>query len=269
MPELPEVEYIRQQLSRAMKGARIAHVTLRRPDLRYPFPPRFAARLQGTRVLAVTRRAKYLVLELSSGDVLLIHLGMSGWFRVHRGYSPPLELHDHVLFQMSSGETVVFNDPRRFGFMKLIDAADGLASPTNQLGPEPLDDTFTPSLLAGALARRSSSLKAALLDQRVVAGLGNIYVSEALHRARLSPRRRARTIVTTHGKATERVTALVHSIKETLHAAIARQHRASATDRCLVYDREGKRCPRRDCRGTIRRVIQAGRSTFFCPVCQR
>ena len=265
VPELPEVEYTRRLLRPALEGARFVRVTTRRADLRYPFPQDFGARLEGQVVSALTRRAKYLVAELSSGDLLVMHLGMSGSFRVER--AADLDVHDHVVFEMSSGKIVVFNDPRRFGFMRIV---DGLPDWTGgAIGPEPLDRRFTPDVLSRALHRRKTTLKAALLDQRVVAGLGNIYVCEALYRARLAPRRKASTVVTRSGAPTPKAGLLVAAIKETLRDAIAHQHRPSGPDRFLVYDREGERCPRRGCPGTITRIAQSGRSTFFCPVCQR
>jgi len=256
-----------------MQGARIERVIARRPDLRYPLGDDFAARLDGRTVTAITRRAKYLLMALSSGDTLVMHLGMSGWFRV----LPPtarlkaahaLTTHDHVVFEMSSGATVVFNDPRRFGFMKLVPAG-GTEPGIAALGPEPLDRAFTADVLARALQGRGTSLKAALLDQRVVAGLGNIYVSEALHRARLSPRRRASTLADRRGAPRPSAHALVDGIKASLRDAIANRHRADGDDRFLVYDHEGRRCPRRGCPGVIKRIIQGARATYFCPVCQR
>ena len=200
MPELPEVEYERRRLQRAMAGARIERLVTRRANLRYEFQPDFARRLERQTVRAVRRRAKYLVAELGSGDVLLMHLGMSGSFRIEAGGAPegaPYETHDHVVFEMSTGRTIVFNDPRRFGFMTLLAPGeiDAHAS-LRRLGPEPLAPQFTAAVLARELRRRKTSLKAALLDQRIVAGLGNIYASEALHRAGLSPRRKASTLVT-------------------------------------------------------------------------
>lgn len=268
MPELPEVEYTRRLLRPALEGARFRRVLTRRANLRYPFPGDFVSRLEGQTVRALTRRAKYLVAELSSGDLLVMHLGMSGWFRVEK--KPDFDKHDHVVFEMSSGKTAVFNDPRRFGFMRIIPQPPASGDWTaGALGPEPLDRRFTPETLARALHRRKTTLKAALLDQRIVAGLGNIYVCEALHRARLSPKRTASTIVTRTGAPTPKTELLVTAIKETLRDAIAHQHRPSGSDRFLVYDREGERCPRRGCRGTIARIVQGGRSTFFCPACQR
>ena len=275
-----------------MEGARIERVVARRPDLRFPFPPDFSGRLEGQIVRALTRRAKYLAAELSSGDVLLMHLGMSGSFRVltDEGATVPgdfhhvrsaIGLHDHVIFLMSSGVTVVFNDPRRFGFMKILSPDAFANDPTlRALGPEPLGRAFGGDVLARALKGKKTSLKAALSDQRVVAGLGNIYVCEALHRARLSPKRRASTLATATGAARPAAQDLAQAIQAVLKEAIERAARyrtrgransgsAYAEDRFRVYDREGRRCQRRGCSGTIARIVQAGRSTFFCPVCQR
>ena len=279
MPELPEVEYTRRQLQRAMSGARITRAVTRRGNLRYPFSDDFAERLGGQLVRGVSRRAKYLLVELASGDVLLMHLGMSGSFRVVRGRGAPkgapyesreqYETHDHVVFEMSNGRTVVFNDPRRFGFMTIVPADEAAGHATlARLGPEPLAKTFTAVALAQALGRRKTSLKIALSDQRVVAGLGNIYVSEALHRARLSPKRRAATLVTRSGEPRPALFELVTAIREVLKLAIRHQYRTGAHDPFLVYDHEGEPCPRRGCGGTIRRIVQGGRSTFYCPVCQ-
>ena len=267
VPELPEVEYIRRQLHRAMAGARITRVIVRRPTLRHPLPSGFAARLQGQTVRAVERRAKYLIVELSSGERLLMHLGMSGWFRAAPAQ---LEPHDHVVFEMSNGKAVAYNDPRRFGFMLLLNAAEhAVHKSLTRLGPEPLDPQFDARTLATALARRKTPLKVALADQRVVGGLGNIYVVEALHRARLSPKRRASTLVTSSGGPRPAVYELVDAIGDVLKEAIARQRRTGKGNPFRVYDREGEPCPTRGCRGTIRRIIQAGRSTYYCPVCQR
>lgn len=269
-----------------MEGARFVRVLARRADLRYPFPPDFAERLEGKTVVAVRRRAKYLLLELSSGDLLMMHLGMSGDFRVEgrlqraayyherdyleeRREGVPVDKHDHVVFEMSSGQTVVFNDPRRFGFMKILLRGGEWGVGGGELGPEPLDRSFTGRVLAGALKGKKTSLKAALLDQRVVAGLGNIYVSEALHRAGLSPKRKASTLATKTGEPTPKAEALVTAIKDTLRDAIKRHHRVSGDDRFLVYDRDGERCPRRGCRGTVARITQGARSTFYCQTCQR
>ena len=264
-----------------MEGARIERVETRRADLRSPFPPDFAARLEGQRVTALRRRAKYLLADLESGETLLMHLGMSGSFRVVKGRRDEvqggfyfersrLDAHDHVLFTMSSGATVVFNDPRRFGVMSIVGAGAHDTHPSLRvLGPEPLEPGFNATTLARALKGKKTSLKAALSDQRVVAGLGNIYVCEALHVARLSPKRRASTLATTIGAPRPAAKALTDAVRAVLRKAIANRHRPGGSDRFLVYDREGERCPRRGCSGTIKRIVQTGRSTFFCPVCQR
>jgi formamidopyrimidine-DNA glycosylase len=292
VPELPEVETVRRGLVPAMEGARIRKVEARRPDLRFPFPKDFVARLQGQTVTGLGRRAKYLLADLSSGDVLVMHLGMSGSFRVARNgaedavgefHHPRSEAlaHDHVVFHMSSGATVTFNDPRRFGFMTLIPRA-GLAEDKMMrgIGPEPLGNEFDAAMLADACAGKKTSLKAALSDQRVVAGLGNIYVCEALHHARLSPKRIASTIADRKGAPNERAADLVAGIRAVLTEAIKaggstlRDHRqpngelGNFQHTFRVYDRAGKPCPRRD-GGKIRRIVQGTRSTFYCPVCQR
>jgi formamidopyrimidine-DNA glycosylase len=254
-----------------MQGVRIDRVLTRRPDLRYPLAEDFVHRIQGQTVRAVRRRAKYLSAELSSGDLLVAHLGMSGWFRVEP--CPPTAFlpHDHVVFELASGSTVVFNDPRRFGSMRIVDRTRVSDDPVlSALGPEPLARGFDGTALVKSLGRRKTSLKAALSDQRVVAGLGNIYVCEALHRARLSPRRKASTLVTHSGTPRPEAYALVRAIKDVLNDAIGRTQRSyRGSDRFRVYDRESLRCVRRGCRGVIRRIVQGGRSTFFCPVCQR
>jgi len=270
MPELPEFETVRRHLEPAMAGRRFVRVVVRRPDLRIPFPRRFAARLTGTTALAVDRRAKYLVIPLSSGETLVMHLGMSGWFEVDlRREDPEDARHDHVVFRMSSGRTVTFNDPRRFGFMDLV--ARGADHPVlRTLGPEPLSPAFDATALALAVKGRKAPLKAVLLDQRVVAGLGNIYAVEALHVARLSPERAARTVAAKSGAPTAAARRLVRAIKQVLTEAIDRQSRATyRASRFRVYDREAEPCRRAGCRGTIVRRTQAGRSTFFCPICQR
>jgi formamidopyrimidine-DNA glycosylase len=272
MPELPEVESVRRRIEPAMARRRFDRVTVGRPDLRIPFPTRFTARLTGETALAVDRRAKYLVVPLSSGETLLMHLGMSGSFRVVRTRrDPDADRHDHVVFHMSSGADVVFNDPRRFGLMDLVPAGALEAHPVlGRLGPEPLSNEFTAARLAMACRGKKTSLKAALLDQRVVAGLGNIYAVEALHLARLSPHRQASTIAAASGEPRESAHRLVGAIKQVLSEAIERQSAGDyRSERFRVYDREAERCRRARCRGTIRRRTQAGRSTFFCPVCQR
>ena len=255
-----------------MAKQRFDRVVVRRPDLRAPFPRRFAARLAGQTVLAVESRAKYLVLPLSSQETLLMHLGMSGWFDVGRAQDDRHDgRHDHVVFHMSSGAVVTFTDPRRFGFMDLVATGTLPEHPVlGTLGPEPLSPEFDAAALARAVRRRKTPLKVALLDQQVVAGLGNIYAAEALHVARLSPQRAASTIATPSGAPRDSAFRLAAAIKQVLTEAIARQTSPSYRgDRFRVYDREAERCRRVRCTGTIRRRTQAGRSTFFCPVCQR
>ena len=256
-----------------MEDARFTDVILRRRNLRFPFPKRFRERLIGEAVVAVNRRAKYLVLPLSSDETLLMHLGMSGSFRVDQAAGgTPSVAHDHVVFQMSSGAVVTFNDPRRFGSMDLIPSGALAAHPVwTALGPEPLSAEFDGGALARACQGKKTSLKVALLDQRVVAGLGNIYVSEALHIAGLSPQRQASTIATASGLPRPAAHRLAGAIKAVLTEAIERQSAARQyrSSRFRVYDRESERCRRRNCGGSIRRRTQAGRSTFFCPRCQR
>ncbi|MDP2411233.1 MAG: bifunctional DNA-formamidopyrimidine glycosylase/DNA-(apurinic or apyrimidinic site) lyase [Pseudolabrys sp.] len=287
MPELPEVETVRRGLAPAMEGARIAKVEVRHRGLRWPIVKDFEQRLEGQTVEGLGRRAKYLLADLSSGEVLVMHLGMSGSFRVDAGQIAKYHhekskstAHDHVVFHMSNGATVTFNDPRRFGSMKIVprgkmDSEPLLAS----IGPEPLGNAFDAAMLAAACAGRKTSLKAALLDQRVVAGLGNIYVCEALFRARLSPKRRASTIAGRKGEPNARAIVLVEAIKAVLDDAIKaggsslRDHRRA--DGSLgdfqhnfqVYDREGAPCP--GCKGIVKRLVQNGRSTFYCPSCQK
>src|SRR5437660_5181263 len=293
MPELPEVETVRRGLAPVMEGARFVRVEQRRPDLRFPFPQNFNKRLEGQSVVGLGRRAKYLLADLTSGEVLLMHLGMSGSFRVVHGSdeSGPgkfhhvrakLIAHDHVWFHMSNGAIVTFNDPRRFGYMKLIrrevlDKDPMIAG----LGPEPLGNAFGAAMLAAACAGKKTSLKAALLDQRVVAGLGNIYVCEALHRSHLSPRRSASTLADRKTAPTDHAKRLVNSIRAVLNDAIKaggsslRDHRQTNGElgyfqhHFRVYDREGEPCVTPGCRGKVKRIVQSGRSTFFCPVCQK
>jgi formamidopyrimidine-DNA glycosylase len=292
MPELPEVETVRRGLAPVMEGATIKVVEARRGDLRLPFPSHFAARLRGRRIDKLERRAKYLLAFLDDGEVLLMHLGMSGSFRVKQGkegkpgrFHHPRSTdtaHDHVIFHLASGVTVTFNDPRRFGIM-LLARADELQHHRllSNLGPEPLHRTFDAAYLARACRSKKTSLKAALADQRVVAGLGNIYVCEALHRAHLSPKRQASTIADRAGKPNERAKRLVSAVRTVLRDAIKaggsslRDHRRTNGElgdfqhNFRVYDREEAPCTTPGCPGTIRRIVQAGRSTFFCPVCQR
>jgi formamidopyrimidine-DNA glycosylase len=293
MPELPEVETVRRGLQPVMEGQRIARVETRRGGLRFPFQKDFVARLDGQTVTGLGRRAKYLMADLASGDVLLMHLGMSGSFRVAlaSGETTPGEFHyarsedrthDHVIFHMATGAVISFNDPRRFGSMKIVPRAEIEQEPLLRgLGPEPLGNEFDAAMLARACAGKKTSLKAALLDQRVVAGLGNIYVCEALFRSHLSPRRLAATLATKKGETTDHAKRLVGAIHTVLNAAIEaggsslRDHRQ--TDGELgyfqhsfkVYDREGEKCPTRGCKGTVKRFVQNGRSTFWCPSCQK
>ncbi|MDD1532110.1 MULTISPECIES: bifunctional DNA-formamidopyrimidine glycosylase/DNA-(apurinic or apyrimidinic site) lyase [unclassified Bradyrhizobium] len=299
MPELPEVETVRRGLQPVMEGAKILKAEARRPDLRFPFQPDFVARLQGQVVTGLGRRAKYLMADLASGDVLLMHLGMSGSFRVIKPDNDAVpgefhyprgkdSAHDHVLFRMSSGADIVFNDPRRFGYMKVI-ARNALEDEPllRGLGPEPLGNEFDAAILARACAGKTTSLKAALLDQRVVAGLGNIYVCEALHRSHLSPRRIAATLATKGrkgvggGEPTDHAKRLVGAIHTVLNDAIKaggsslRDHRQTSGElgyfqhSFRVYDREGETCTTPGCGGTIKRFTQNGRSTFWCPKCQK
>jgi formamidopyrimidine-DNA glycosylase len=266
---------------------------VRRKDLRFPFQKDFVARLEGQTVTGLGRRAKYLMADLSSGDVLLMHLGMSGSFRVvndDHGNTPGQfhhprsedRAHDHVVFHMSSGAAIVFNDPRRFGYMKVIGRRSIEEEPLLRgLGPEPLGNEFDADMLARSCANKKTSLKAALLDQRVVAGLGNIYVCEALFRAHLSPRRLAATLATKKGEATDHARRLVEAIHAVLNQAIKaggsslRDHRQTSGElgyfqhSFQVYDREGEKCQSKGCGGIVRRFTQNGRSTFWCPKCQK
>jgi len=291
MPELPEVETVRLGLEAALEGHRFARVAARRPDLRKAFPERFAERLTGRRVLGLRRRAKYLLLDLDDGDTLIVHLGMSGRLTIH-GPKAPLKpgrfhnrapddgsgegKHDHVVFETDEGTRIVFTDHRRFGLMDITETKAVANHPLlHGLGPEPLDDAFTPTVLSAALKGKKTPIKSALLDQRVVAGIGNIYACEALFRARISPKRLAKTVA---GARSEK---LVPAIKAVLRDAI-KAGGSSLRDYAradgelgyfqhhfAVYDREGKPCPGKDCSGTIKRIVQAGRSTFYCPSCQK
>jgi formamidopyrimidine-DNA glycosylase len=293
MPELPEVETVRRGLQPSMEGAKILKAEARRKDLRFPFQKDFVARLEGQTVAGLGRRAKYLMADLTSGDVLLMHLGMSGSFRVLKDDDKNApghfhhernqdRAHDHVIFHMSSGAAIIFNDPRRFGYMKIIPRNALEDEPLLKgLGPEPLGNEFDAAMLARSCANKKTSLKAALLDQRVVAGLGNIYVCEALFRARLSPRRLAATLATKKGDPTEHAKRLVTAIHDVLNQAIKaggsslRDHRQTNGElgyfqhSFQVYDREGEKCPTPGCGGTIKRFTQNGRSTFWCPKCQK
>jgi len=293
MPELPEVETVRRGLEPTMEGRRFTKVEVRCGDLRWPLPKDFAKRLEGATVTGLGRRAKYLLADLSSGDVLVMHLGMSGSFHVfakERQSTPGAYYHerskhvahDHVVFHMSSGAAVVFNDPRRFGYMKVVRRQAVEEEPLlRDLGPEPLGNEFDADMLARSCANKKTSLKAALLDQRVVAGLGNIYVCEALFRAHLSPRRLAATLATKKGETTDYARRLVEAIHDVLNQAIKaggsslRDHRQTSGElgyfqhSFQVYDREGEKCQSKGCGGIVRRFTQNGRSTFWCPKCQK
>jgi len=287
MPELPEVETVRRGLEPVLAGALLVRVEARRPDLRFPLPEGFVQRLTGARIERLDRRAKYLLAPLDRGDTLVMHLGMSGRFEITGGqatkrpgdfhYAAPADpKHAHVIFETDGGVRVTYFDPRRFGYMDLI-ATDALADHPwfAGLGPEPLGPDFNAKHLAAAFAGRRQSVKASLMDQRIVAGLGNIYVCEALFRAGISPLRPAGEL------GTRTLNGLVAAVKAVLEEAIeaggSTLRDYAAADGALgyfqhrfrVYGREGETCQRRGCSGAVQRIIQAGRSTFYCPACQR
>jgi formamidopyrimidine-DNA glycosylase len=259
-------------LEPAMLGSRFRRVIVNRPNLRIPFPKQFIERLRGKTVASVSRRGKYLTIGLSSGETLVMHLGMSGWFHVAKigDRSREPDPHDHVAFVMSSGQTVLYNDPRRFGFMDLAER-DLLAEypSLKVMGPEPLSREFNAASLAAACRRRNIPIKVALLDQSVVAGVGNIYASEALHHARISPLRKASTLATASGAPKETARHLAASIKAVLTSAIRRRESPYGSARFKVYERDGEPCPRKGCDGRIKKLWQAARSTFYCTECQR
>ena len=276
VPELPEVETVVRGLRPHLENATLARVEVRRPDLRKPFPKGFARRLTGRRVVSLSRRAKYILALLDDGVQLLAHLGMSGRMVLYDGPPPERGKHDHVVFITAAGTQIVFSDPRRFGLMTLIGPGEAETHALlKDLGPEPLGNAFGGPLLAARLRGKKTPLKAALLDQRIVAGLGNIYVCEALFRARLSPRRQAYTV------GPVRAERLAVAVREVLQDAIAaggsslRDYVGSSGElgyfqhNFAVYDREGRPCPGCDCGGTVRRLVQSGRSTFYCPHRQR
>ena len=289
MPELPEVETVRRGLEPAMVGARLVRVEQRRPDLRFPFPENFGGRLEGRRVEALSRRAKYLLADIDDGHVLVMHLGMSGSFRVDEAtpgdfHHPRSKnaAHDHVVFHLSNGATITYNDPRRFGFMRLLPRAEfEVDAMFAGLGVEPLGNELDAALLARLFRAKAAPLKAALLDQRLIAGLGNIYVCEALHRAGLSPLGAAGSIVAKTGKPTAAAERLAQAIRQVLEEAVAAggssisDHRQPDGDlgyfqhAFRVYDREAAPCPTPGCRGVVRRIVQSGRSTFYCGECQK
>ncbi|MBZ9868835.1 bifunctional DNA-formamidopyrimidine glycosylase/DNA-(apurinic or apyrimidinic site) lyase [Mesorhizobium sp. CA15] len=296
MPELPEVETVRRGLQPVLEGARLVEVKARRADLRFPFPERFSERLAGKTVTALGRRAKYLTMHIENGPVLICHLGMSGSFRIEAAESSDVPgafhhdrsksvAHDHVVFDVISPRDersrVIFNDPRRFGFMLFAEGAPDTHPMLAGLGIEPTGNALDGPLLASLLKGRRSPLKAALLDQRLIAGLGNIYVAEALWRAGLSPLREAGTIAGSAKKAKEQSARLAEAIRSVIADAIAAGGSSLRdyvqADGSLgyfqhsfaVYDREGEPCPKPGCRGHIERIVQSGRSTFYCRTCQR
>jgi formamidopyrimidine-DNA glycosylase len=292
MPELPEVETVRRGLAPVMLGARIDKVDLRRPDIRFPFPDSFETRLTGRRIVDMSRRAKYLLFRLDSDETLIAHLGMSGSFRIEKtAVSTPGSFlherskdpkHDHVVMVLDNGYVVTYNDPRRFGFMDLA-ASGALADHPrlSGLGAEPLAPEFDAPFLAKLFAGARTSLKAGLLDQKRIAGLGNIYVCEALFRARLAPSRPASILADGRGAPTRAAAAIAEAIRNVLEEAIEaggstlRDHRQANGEFGYfqhvfkVYDREGLRCVRERCRGIIARTVHSGRSTFYCGSCQR
>ncbi|MEE9328823.1 MAG: bifunctional DNA-formamidopyrimidine glycosylase/DNA-(apurinic or apyrimidinic site) lyase [Parvularculaceae bacterium] len=280
MPELPEVETVRRGLAPVMEGATIVDVDQRRPDLRFAFPQKFTQRLKGWRVASLDRRAKYLLAHITSGETLIIHLGMSGRVTVDPKATddqPQSKTHDHVVFDVDGPQgraRVTYNDPRRFGFMDLV-ATDELENCSHfaKMGPEPLGNQFSSEALSEALRGKNTPIKQALLDQRVVAGLGNIYVCEALHRAGISPKRQAKSVI---GKRAERLAPVIRDVLgEAIEAGGSSLKDFAATDgelgyfqhRFGVYDREGQSCG--ICQATIKKLVQSGRSTFYCGTCQR
>ncbi|HEY4191057.1 MAG TPA: bifunctional DNA-formamidopyrimidine glycosylase/DNA-(apurinic or apyrimidinic site) lyase [Mesorhizobium sp.] len=295
MPELPEVETVRRGLQPVLEGARIIKVETRRPNLRFPFPERFCERLTGQTIVSLGRRAKYLVMETKDGPGLICHLGMSGSFRIEQPENSETpggfhydrsrnEAHDHVVFDVISATDIpariVFNDPRRFGFMLFAEGAANEHPMLAGLGVEPTGNALDGALLASLFEGRKAPLKAALLDQSLIAGLGNIYVSEALWRAGLSPLRAAGTIAGTGKKQREQSARLADAIRSVIADAIAAGGSSLRdyvqTDGSLgyfqhsfaVYGREGQPCPKPGCGGHIERIVQSGRSTFFCRSCQ-
>ena len=279
MPELPEVETICRGLAVRLEGRRLIRVLQRRPDLRFALPPGFARRLAGRRIERFGRRAKYILVYLDDGKILICHLGMTGRMLLGKG-EPELEIHDHVVFFVEGDITLRFNDARRFGFMDLATAAKlEKHKLLKGLGPEPLSPDFNSPRLAQALAGKRTPIKAALLDQRVVAGIGNIYASEALFRAGISPRRLARTV---QGERAERLARAVTAVLEEAVAAGGSSLRDYVQadgelgyfqHRWQVYEREGRACPGCSCEikttGGIRRIVQSGRASFYCPRRQR
>ena len=276
MPELPEVETVCRGLAPVLEGRRLTRVSLRRRDLRIPFPKDLAARAEGQRVERIYRRAKYIVMALAGGDALIAHLGMSGRMLVVKDTATPLSAHDHVIFTTEDGVEIRFNDPRRFGLLTITPLAELDSHKLfRHLGPDPLTEVFTPAALSAALKGRKTSIKAAVLDQRIVVGVGNIYACESLHLAGISPKRKAGTV------AGAKAGLLVPAIRKVLKQAIAaggsslRDHVQPSGElgyfqhAWKVYGREGEPCACKGKRGVIKRIVQGGRSTFFCPECQK
>lgn len=283
MPELPEVETVRRGLMPAMEGARIAAAHVNRPDLRWPFPDNMAARLTGASVQKLRRRSKYILADLDTGETLLVHLGMSGRMTVSGDPlgqfahdHPKAQKHDHVVFEMDNGARVTFNDPRRFGAMDLLETATAETHPLLvKLGPEPLGNDFDETYLSARLKGRNTPIKTALLDQSIIAGLGNIYVCEALFRAGIAPTRKAGDL------SVKRTQSLVPIVRQVLREAIdaggssLRDFRQADGELGYfqhtfdVYGREGAPCKTPECTRKIDRITQAGRSSFFCARCQR
>jgi formamidopyrimidine-DNA glycosylase len=283
MPELPEVETVRRGLEPALVGRVLVSAEARRKDLRFAFPPDFAEKLTGRTVTALTRRAKYLLADLDDGQVLISHLGMSGSFRVEDALAgrfhherSRLSAHDHVVLTTDRGVTVIYNDPRRFGFMLLVPRDELHDHPLlKHLGIEPLGNELSGAYLLSVLTKRAAPLKATLLDQKLIAGLGNIYVCEALHRAGLSPKRASKTL---RAAGAERLAEAIRAVlTEALEAGGSSLRDHAQTNGELgyfqhafrVYDQVGQPCPRPGCKGTVRRIVQSGRSTFYCPACQK
>lgn len=283
MPELPEVETVRRGLAPVMEGTRIAKADVNRPNLRWPFPYQMSERLTGAKIERLRRRSKYILADLDTGESLLIHLGMSGRMLISGAKigqfthdHPPAEKHDHVVFHMENGARVTFNDPRRFGAMDLLDTKTADSHKLlSSIGPEPLGNNFDEAYLIEVLKTKGSPIKTALLDQSVVAGLGNIYVCETLYRAHIAPSRKANKI------SKPRVASLVPIIRQVLSDAIKaggsslKDFRQAGGDLGYfqhsfdVYGREGEPCKTVDCGNTIKRIVQSGRSSFYCPSCQR
>ncbi len=285
MPELPEVEIVRRGLSPLITGARIDNLILRRKNLRFDFPVGFAKKISGTHITGVLRRAKYLLFELSSGQIILSHLGMTGNYRFFAPVKPGhFEKHDHVIFELSGTNPpspfLIYSDPRRFGFMDLIDNQEDCAF-LKHLGPEPLSNQLSAQMLRERFATRRGPIKTVLLDQRVIAGLGNIYVCEALFRSGINPSTPAKNLAVPNDCAqSDKLEDLTRSIREVLHEALEaggstlkdyRQVEGQSgyfQHRFAVYGREGEPCLRPACAGQIERAIHSARSSFFCPTCQ-